>query len=565
MKFVASMLLMCFCASAQITNIIPASRLYNWVPGETIGVTGGIRTNRPVFTNMTSLDPTGVEDCTAKLQAALNACPGNEAVVIPAGTFRLDSAITLSLATTLKGAGMDRTIFSPCAGFKYDADSSYHTIYTEQLVTSGLTKGSTNIGVADTSSFTVGKLCLIAQFSSTNQTDNPLIVGTGGTNNQSGYLYRVIALVKAKTANSITIWPPLYGDMSARNARIKTAAFQQSHHGVEDMTILLSNAQVGIAFGGTYCAWIRGVRIKNALNYSISLYDSVNVEVRDCFLDDQDHNGSNGAGLLFNTTSGCLIENNVIKNSVPGIEMNAGSGGNVIAYNFVFNTNGYYEIDSNHGAHNSHNLFEGNVIGHFISDGYFGSDSDGTLFRNWVHGQQTGTLDVSYIVALKRFTRNYSLVGNIFGSPSPTVMSYDGMSFGGPNIGNGSWTGEAPPWADWLTSQTPGQGFQELDTGVTNTLTMASNFMFFSASVPSVQQTTNALPASLFRTSKPSYFTAAYLWPPITREMATAYISLSTPIIPAQAAYLSDGIWPVDQTGGTATATRVRAGKRIWR
>ncbi len=61
------------------------------------------------------------------------------------------------------------------------------------------------------------------------------------------------------------------------------------------------------------------------------------------------------------------------------MEINYGSCGNVFAYNFCYDSSSYGvvggSIDSNHGPHNSYNLYEGNIAPNIQSDGYFGSAS----------------------------------------------------------------------------------------------------------------------------------------------------------------------------------------------
>ena len=49
------------------------------------------------------------------------------------------------------------------------------------------------------------------------------------------------------------------------------------------------------------------------------------------------------------------------------------------------------------------NLAEGNVINNFKDDGYFGSSSYNTLFRNRIAGE----------VKLKHFSDYYNIVGNV--------------------------------------------------------------------------------------------------------------------------------------------------------
>jgi hypothetical protein len=150
----------------------------------------------------------------------------------------------------------------------------------------------------------------------------------------------------------------------------------------------------------------------------------------------------------------------------PHIEVNA-STGNVFAYNYCHDSTiqGVVgcSINSNHGAHSSFNLYEGNVSPKFQSDGYHGSSSHDTLFRNWFHGTSDKTKLFWICVNLNRFTRNYSLVGNVLGSKGhPWIYDNDDKgygydqhliySLGMPNMGNGGQRRRQPSKgsrADW--------------------------------------------------------------------------------------------------------------------
>jgi hypothetical protein len=180
-------------------------------------------------------------------------------------------------------------------------------------------------------------------------------------------------------------------------------------------------------------------------SYCIYVYDSVHFEMRECVIGPAPGEGSNKAGLLHNYASGSLIENNIFKGVFPLIEMNQGSSGNVVGYNFCIGST----ANINHGPHNFLNLYEGNIAPFIQSDGYFGGASQETLFRNWFHGDFDG---VRYPwVGLNRFSRDFSLVGNILGSTNYTWPN-DYVSLGNPNIGNSSYYLPANTnnvWRDW--------------------------------------------------------------------------------------------------------------------
>lgn len=606
-----------------VTNIISTARLTDWTVGTHVGVLGGPLTNRTSYTNLTLSG-----DMTTILSNALVNCPSNQAVVLSAGSGYITGHQYLSSFTTLRGAGMGSSSIncSNGAGFKAAADNSTYLIYLDPYsvaASAGTGKGSSNVTMVSTTNFVIGKGIMIARFSSTNQSESPIVLGVGGTNQQNGYLFKQVSRVTATNATSVTFWPPLVPDMSGYPVRCLPLTLMKQGIGIEDLRVNIStNTQMGFDYGANSDCWFVRVRMAKPNNYSISLIDGVGAEITGCYIEGNGDSSPNHAGVLWNSQCASLCEDNVIVNSFPCMEINSGSAGNVVSYNFMLNNNGLFELDANHGAHNSFNLYEGNVFGRFLSDGFFGSDSDGTVYRNWGHGIAPGSLDLNYIGGLKRLTRNYSLVGNIWyvGGSYTNVYHYDGWSYGQPNLGNSNDNGRtAPTWPDWarvgtLTTRTDddtgvitfsstpaypayvvaqGQitlswgastyqtsasvtatngdtatfdggsgtvlpatsttiyvwggpaGYQERDTGVTNTLVNKLNYNFESNAIPTAQESIYALTDSLYLSAKPSFFPASYTYPPINSASVPSLTGLTnTILIPAQYAYINDGVWP---------------------
>ncbi|AMY12969.1 Endoglucanase C precursor [Luteitalea pratensis] len=297
------------------------------------------------------------------------------------------------------------------------------------------------------------------KFENENTVERPIISVAGFPN-----LRRQFVRIVGKTATTLSFYPPLYNTYP-NGATIAMAQQQVEFAGVEDLKIEAggSTAPVGVQFDQTFGSWVKNVRVRQSTNYNVSFSNSLQCELRGSYLDELNHGGSNGAGLLMNTVTGCLVEDNIIRDSFPGIEINAGSSGNVVAYNFINNSNGLIGIDTNHAPHNDFNLYEGNIAHNLMSDGYFGSNSDDTLYRNWLTGlaiianpapSDPIKNSPTWCLSLKRFTRNYSIVGNILGSGAPHVAQWECDGYGQPNIGNGASSGEVQPsagryWADW--------------------------------------------------------------------------------------------------------------------
>ncbi len=87
------------------------------------------------------------------------------------------------------------------------------------------------------------------------------------------------------------------------------AQFQSNGVGVESMFIDDSNSTSSFVIlleRMQYGSWIYNVHSKLAYNYHFFLQDCVQCQVDHCYLDQLNHAGTNGAGLLMQASSGCL-------------------------------------------------------------------------------------------------------------------------------------------------------------------------------------------------------------------------------------------------------------------
>ena len=98
-------------------GIIPADRLTDWTPGVTVGVPGGIPTDRTHLIDVTkapyNADNTGKEDAQPAIMKAIGDAKDNDVVYLPAGTYRIDRGIGIGggkSRITIRGAGPDKTI-----------------------------------------------------------------------------------------------------------------------------------------------------------------------------------------------------------------------------------------------------------------------------------------------------------------------------------------------------------------------------------------------------------------------------------------------------------------------
>ena len=612
MKWLLAFLLLCTSASAQIYSNVPASRTVNWTPGSYVGVPGGLGS----FTNRNNLidvslspynaDKTGATDASGAINSAIGDAVSNQVVYLPAGTYTLSNSISIhnKNSITLRGEGTN-TIIVPYGNCGISFSGNYNSMLNggvpDKLV-SGVSNGSIAVAVTNGGNYSVGNMIQVLPFNDTNLAHEPFEINTGG------FLYgrSHLALITNITSNTLKFWPPLPGNLGTGNTNdpsdLMTVAYPDVNEGLENLYINASNCTASdvVLFLVNYGSWTYNVRIDGAPSYTIFYQNCLNCQVEHCWFGKQRHAGSNGAGMLVGANTGLLFENNIIENSYPGIEPDGGCDYSVFAYNFITNTDAStYGIDV-HLDHNNFNLYEGNIMGSFQTDGYFGSDSDGTFFRNWFVGRQQDGYSL-YAFQAKRFTRDFVLVGNIIASQGwSNSTDGDSTSFGLPNIGNGFSTGTAPPWVDQNTNFVGGitntsgtttvggnaftsstiydtgipstwsvnvllnpayfngvyyniqtynnsksvlisqaftinnppanftntlsgswqlvagvSGYQEFDTGVSNTTWFLGNYYFFYTNIPTAQTIgTNIIVNSIYLSGKPAWF-GNLAWPPI--------------------------------------------------
>ncbi len=575
--FLLAFLISVIQAGTVFGQIIPTNRVANWAPGVTVGVPGGIPTNRTNLIDVTkspyNADSTGASDASAAIQSAIKAAASNQVVYLPAGTYLITNTLTVAhtaganYGITIRGAGTNTVLnWTNAAGIYVGESSDYSWSWptSSNNVTAGLAKGSTNITIADTSAFSPGEMILISYQDDTNL---PVI----SVSSYRGGLRSQLTLLKSKTSTTLTFWPPIYSTCT-NGAVVHVAQRQMNLFGLEDMVFNAtgSTATYLIRFEQCYACWIKNVHTFDAYDYHVFLYNSLNCEVRHSYLDTLNHSGPNGGNLLMNCTSADLIEDNILTDGFPLVEVSFGSCGNVFGYNFLLNSESSGIIgasfDANHGAHNSYDLYEGNIASKFQSDGYWGSASELTVFRNWLNGTSPNTSQFAICVSLDRFTRNFNIVGNILGSTNyaytywntNTGIGYSTpyiYTFGLPNMGNGAWSGSfAPPWASWAAwaSAAPGSGpgaggFQEIDTNVLATTLLAGNYNYADKAVNAAESLgTNTLPASLYQSAKPAWF-GNLAWPPFN----PANPNPANVLIPAGYRFVNNGADPPGVGSGT--------------
>lgn len=407
-------------------------------------------------------------DNAAVVLKAINTVSSNTVMTMPAGRFDFLNNCAWSQFKhyiVLRGAGTNTIInlVGASAGLQLGVGVTFNFPSSGNMVTAGQAKGSTNITMANASQFTVGRLVELAISTTLNGNTSPTypMVSVHAydeiQNNQAMRQQKL--MVMAKTSTVLTVWPPLVDDYSAYTNFVYDSQLDNIGDGIEDIYVEATNStnpNPVVKMLNCYGCWFKNVTVHQAHNYDMGIADSLCCEVRHCKLDGINHGGSNGSGFLMDGfNSSCLIEDNIMLDSQPNIEVNHGCCGNAFGYNFFRNTNGTSAaILGDHDPYNNFNIYEGNYCSSAEWDSYFGGTGSETFFRNWVTGGWGGGSSNawSFALVLKRFNWYFNIMGNVIGTATLTNMPNNGQSYGFPNIGNANFTGSGPPWIDQWTN-----------------------------------------------------------------------------------------------------------------
>lgn len=509
-------------AASTSGTIIPANRCINWSL-DTVGVPGDIPHRTVIFTNL----PAG--STPAAISAAINACPSNQVVQLAAGTYVISSRINITRSgVTLRGAGSGAkgtVLLCGAEPFYVGIDIGWSTPVN---ISSGYTKGSSNLVVSSISGFAVGQLVNVNQLD-----DTSLVYSTSGSS--SSRFLRTTHHLEAINGTTLTIWPPLPWTLSSSlSPQIQyITGGQLNFFGLESLSISNGTATptVFTEWNQTYGCWMYDVKSSLAANYHHLIYNSCRFTERKCFMNNALSHGPNHGGNIVGVTptytyGACfsLFEDNISVGNFPGFEFNYGASGNVIAYNLVIDSyqdgfgNGA-SIDLNHGPHNLMNLVEGNYCGTIQSDGYYGSSSYGTIFRNCAIGWgPTYTSANAQCIELNRWSLYWNVVGNLLGTngiQKQYQLTQSGATgpgiymLGYPNMGNSSYTGTRPPNVPCTYCND-----QSYDLNVGSTVIRHGNYDTVSNSIiwdPTISDHT--LPNSCYLSAKPVWF-GNLNWPP---------------------------------------------------
>lgn len=521
---------------------IPAARTYDWATY--CGIPGGIPTRTTIYATMTTANSA------AEINTAIANCPSGQVVYLAAGTYELGSTRLVPYSgVTIRGAGAGQTIIHSSTTNAIRRDMYSFVEANGIAISSGYTAGSMAIVLASTPSayMTAGNHIALAEDSSVNKWDTGIgdYVREGLTSTApsltASRCHRFTARIESVVGNTVNLAAPIPASFTAGltpKAYPLNGAAQLSLAGVEDMTF--EACADPIRLYGTDRCWFLNLDFDSCPGCDsghIQLSNSVQPEVRRCYIHDVDGwpEVSEGAGFgaLFGTSNGLFIDNITNRTSLAFC-LNAPVACAFI-HNYSRDCTRWYDPPGvvmpqfqYHGPLGLMNLFEGNIGPGYCPDGYHGSASHDTLFRNHFNGLCTGRSGDRRVLNLSRGSYYESVVGNIIGDVSWNFTGYEGSGafahadsfayvLGYPNSGNVSMT---PEYVFTTTDETDFPGTYP-DAAVESTLIRHANYDYYSDSIYEWADADHDIADGIFYTSKPDFF-GGLEWPAIDPFTPTA-------------------------------------------
>jgi hypothetical protein len=590
-------------AQAQSSaGILAASRSTSW---SSAGVQGGI----PSRTTRCGSVIAAYSGAATTINNAIAACGTNQYVELGAGTFTLSSGIVFSKSSvTLRGAGANLTklvingttsgcgvfynsAFRMCAGSGNIGTTApdHSTTWT-----AGYAQGTSVITLGNTTGLTPGSTLYLDQLNDSSDGwpsagDIYQCDGSAPCSNQGGNSFArpnrttlQLTGVTAVNGNQVTISPPVFlpdfrasqspGAWWGNSSSVLTSS------GVEDLTIDFSGSgAVGIEMVNATNSWVRGVRLifiggPGSFVFHTLIINGFHDEVRDSYFYGPTTQGNTQYAYTPHVSGSLLLENNIFHHNVSAMIPNDPESGSVYAYNYVDDI--YYSgAIQLHSTGSIMNLYEGNNIPSYLGDILHGTHYFETLFRNHIDGYAHNQPQVNENSGITLLTHNrfFNLIGNVIGHSHFTTYQANGVqtpdaiySFGDQGTGSGGAVGDdsnvartVMRWGNWDSVTSSSDSSSNDQTGTRFVASeVPSGIPNFANPVPSSQ----ALPASLFRSSKPSYF-GAVPWPAIGPDVAGSDITTATGghanKIPARLCFENTG---VDSAYGSRNIRAFNAG-----
>jgi hypothetical protein len=530
-----------------------------------VGVVGGVPNVTTIYAH---LYPT---NSSADINTALNHCPSNQVVYLNAGIYLITNGLTWDNQATandgvvLRGAGPGNTILlltntQPILAAVRSSFADTPLSNSAMNWLSGYAQGSTNIVIGSaTNRLSSGLTVAAGDLIGLCQENDPNLVNpTGNSSTQTAGLLldqygkycnqlQFVTVTSVSNQTNLTIWPGVY--MTNYQASLYPQVYWLGLHravrmtGIENLTInqggMTYHDIPAILFLNAYNCWVKNVEFTNSWYAAVEFGCSAHCAVQDCYIHDCSGGGASSTyGVNPHASSDILIQNNIFYKITAPILVDSGASGCVFGYNFCSNM--IYGVSpgwvattiSFHGAHPTMNLSEGNVGTQIDYDDIHGSSSHNTAFRNFFSGYDTNLnnatnfyLNNTYPVVINSTNRWMTFIGNVIGTGGyHTNYQFDVIS--------------CP--TNYLNLKTIYQlGFFENYSPGGDPMTVTSlwcdgNYDYATHSTIWDTNGVQTLPASLYLTAQPSWWSNSVPFPPIGPDVT----GLVSPF-PAQLRYLA--------------------------
>jgi hypothetical protein len=536
-------------------DIVPPERRTVWNPGPP----GGIPARTTVCANVNAASyGNGTLDATSGIQAAIDACPVGQVVLLSAGTFSVASGpIQIDKGIVLRGAGSTRThLRAPdwtgeavvLIGHRWPA-------YERSVnLTANAVKGASSVTVANASGLAAGELVLIDKLTDTSLThwsaaSPPGDPSRGWFSRPERSLAQMMEIASVN-GSTVTFTTPFHIAFDTAHSAQLSRYVQWAggpllpavkYAGVEDMHVYGGEGHDGggnVRLEVAAYSWVKDVESEYSRGGSIALFSAFRCVVRDSYLHHSKNPdpGGDGYGFSINRASADnLIENNIAWNFNKVIVMRATGGGNVIGYNYLEDGYGASYPDwvetglqASHMTTPHYELFEGNQAFNLEGDATWGNSVYITFFRN--HATSTrrslgglNLLDLGNRRAIGLAAGHYwyTFVGNVLGYSGMTPQPA-GTSF----IYENTYPWDDDPVPMWKLGYPDSQGTPgvTVDPLVASTAIRDGNFDYATNQVH-WDNTPQAIPDSLYLTRKPIFF-GSRTWPWVNPTGTTQLYSL---------------------------------------
>jgi hypothetical protein len=507
----------------DLSGLIPEDRRVPWSPG----IPGGIPEVKKICARISAEKyGDGTVDAAPAIQAALDACPEGQAVLLPAGTYRTGMVLWIRKGIVLRGEGPAKTRI-----LRHEAQDNWHGAVIRIIndayfqkpvaITARAPLGARRIEVADAAQFQPGDILQV------DQRDDPALVTTGDckwmkrTDPDGGARSMGQRVeVAGKEGAALLLATPLYLalDPALHAEAVKLSPAPVRGAGIEDLYVT-GGIQTSIDVVNAAYSWVKNVESDKVLGRHMSIMGCYRCVVRDSFVHHaRDYqSGAHAYGISLNSqTTDTLVENNVAYYLNKPIILEAAGGGNVVAYNYADDpilgqqpTWQEMAIDGTHCSHPFMTLFEGNWAPHIGASNTHGSASNLTFFRNHASTQARTVNHTSNTnaIQLDAGMLGMNVLGNVLGRPGAGTRYGAEPDPKKKDVYLASTVGWPPPkiymlggWArDWAP--------QNFDPRVEATLLRHGNFDYASNQVqwdPKIAR--KDLPPSLYLAAKPAFF-----------------------------------------------------------